>query len=201
MVSPGDPLASLARVSSDGDTSAMRSLLVAVTPAVVNAVGSALGRWDAECDDVSQEALVALTGALGHFRFECTVMHFARRIALRTATTALRNRRAARRAPAETPAPLESGESVESPEGHPFEVERARRRSHLVRELIADLPSAQAEAIGLKVLLGYSVEEVAEATHTNVNTVRSRLQLAKGAMRERIASEDHFAELREEKDA
>jgi RNA polymerase sigma-70 factor (ECF subfamily) len=46
--------------------------------------------------------------------------------------------------------------------------------------------------------LGHSVEEIAEATRTPINTVRSRLRAARAAMRDKIASHARFAELEEE---
>ena len=196
--SAADPLSGIVRASVRGDEPAVRRLLLAVTPAVVAVVGRALGSGDPECDDVVQEALVSLLRALAQFRFECTVVHFARRVALRTATTTLRNRGAARRDANATMVDSSIGDSLASPETQPDEVAVSRRRTDLLRELIAGLPGAQAEAIGLKVLLGYSIEEVSETTQSNVNTVRSRLQMAKQAIRDRVAHDARFAELREE---
>jgi RNA polymerase sigma-70 factor (ECF subfamily) len=176
----------------------MRALLLAVTPAVIHTVERALGRHDPDCDDVAQEALVALLRALGRFRFECSVAHFARRVALRTATTTLRNRRAARRFATAPPQGTTAVEATESQGAQPFDAALSQRRLDLLRELIAELPTVQAEAVGLKILLGYSVKEIADATDSNVHTVRSRLQIAKDALRTRIADDHRYAELREE---
>jgi RNA polymerase sigma-70 factor (ECF subfamily) len=194
-----DSLTSLARAAARGDRSVMRPLLVAVTPTVAGMVQRVLGSRDADCDDVAQEALVALLHALPRFRFECSVHHFARRVALRTATTALRNRRAARRFTKTRVVDItEEDVVVESPDDQPLDAAIGKRRLELLRELIAELPNVQAEAVALKVMLGCSVKEIADETNANVNTVRSRLQIAKDALRTRIADDGRFAELREE---
>ena len=55
-----------------------------------------------------------------------------------------------------------------------------------MRALLADLPEEQAEALALRVVLGWSLEEVARAYGIPTNTVRSRVRLAKEALRRRI---------------
>ena len=59
----------------------------------------------------------------------------------------------------------------------------ARASAHLVRELIATLPEAQAEALALHCVLGFTVGEIAAAAGLPLETVRSRLRLAKSALR------------------
>lgn len=67
-------------------------------------------------------------------------------------------------------------------------------RRNLVRTLLAELPPAQAEALALYVVVGYCLEEVACATSTPLNTVRSRLRLARRALKERIESDPMLIE-------
>ena len=49
-----------------------------------------------------------------------------------------------------------------------------------------EIPEEQAEALGLRIMLGWSLEEVAQAAGAPLNTIRSRLRLAKEALRKRI---------------
>jgi len=56
------------------------------------------------------------------------------------------------------------------------------------------LPEAQAEALALRVALGWSLKEIADATSTPLNTVRSRLRLAKEALRRRIGDDPGLAD-------
>jgi RNA polymerase sigma-70 factor (ECF subfamily) len=59
----------------------------------------------------------------------------------------------------------------------------------VLRSLFEELPDAQSEALVMHVALDLKVWEVAAATGAPVNTVRSRLRLAKAALRLRIESE------------
>jgi RNA polymerase sigma-70 factor (ECF subfamily) len=61
---------------------------------------------------------------------------------------------------------------------------------------LEDLPEEQAEALTLRVVMGWSLEEVARASGAPVNTVRSRVRLAKEALRARIDAQPALAELR-----
>lgn len=68
------------------------------------------------------------------------------------------------------------------------------RRKAFVHRMFDELPQAQAEVIALRFLLGYSLEEIAAAVHAPVNTVRSRIRLAKEAMRAHLAGEPQLLE-------
>ena len=61
----------------------------------------------------------------------------------------------------------------------PEEEACAAHRRETLRALVGGLPELQAETFALRVALGYSLQEVAETTGVPLNTVRSRLRLAK----------------------
>jgi len=63
-----------------------------------------------------------------------------------------------------------------------------------LRDLLIDLPEAQADALALRVMLGWSLEDVAQATGAPLNTVRSRVRLAKEALRRRIEADPSLAD-------
>ena len=65
----------------------------------------------------------------------------------------------------------------------------------IARELLGQLPEAQAEALAMHLALGHSIEEVAAAVGAPGNTVRSRIRLAKEALRARIDGDPRLAEL------
>jgi RNA polymerase sigma-70 factor (ECF subfamily) len=64
-----------------------------------------------------------------------------------------------------------------------------------LRTLLEELPEIQAETFALRVALGYSMQEVAAATGAPVNTVRSRLRLAREALRRRIEQDPSLSEV------
>jgi RNA polymerase sigma-70 factor (ECF subfamily) len=140
-----------------------------------------LGGNHAEVDDVCQEAAVGFLSALTSFRAECTVMHFACRVAL---LTALSSRRRTRR---ERAMQHESCDEVDEFVDHcpsPAEQVDAARRRQILRELLDELPLAQAEVLALHIVLGYTVEETSAMTVAPVNTVRSRLRRGLAALRD-----------------
>jgi RNA polymerase sigma-70 factor (ECF subfamily) len=191
-----DPMAPLARAAVQGRPEATRALLRGLGPPVFAVIQTILGRSNPDVDDVAQEVFVSILRALPTFRYESTVAHFAKQIALRRASNALRDRQAARRSASATVA-LDEKTNLESATASPLDATVSARRMVLLREIVADLPEEQAEALLLRVLFGHSVEEIAEETRAPINTVRSRLRNARAALRERIAGDARLAELME----
>lgn len=64
----------------------------------------------------------------------------------------------------------------------------------LLRSLLDEIPTEQAEALTMRVVLGWSLDEIAQASRAPMNTVRSRLRLAKEALRKKIESNPALAE-------
>ena len=174
-----DPLAPLARAASLGDPKATQELLTALGPSVFGVLQATLGAADPDIDNLAQEVFVAILHALEGFRHESTVLYFARRIAVQRARVALRHRHAARRSSKSTVVQDDIGSVVESSDASPLGVAIARRQMAILRELVAELPEPQAEAFCMRAF-GYSVEEIARASETPINTVRSRLPRGEG---------------------
>lgn len=76
----------------------------------------------------------------------------------------------------------------------PADVLLSAFRRQMLRELCDELPEAQSEALVLHCVMGMSLDEVAAATATPKNTVRSRLRLAKESLRERISGDSRLRE-------
>lgn len=182
----------LARAAAEGDVQATAKLLRAVGPTVAGVVRAILGSHP-DVDDVVQQSLIALVQALPSFRGECEPAGYAGRIAARTAVAARkRSRVQAARTTAVDDEAFPPGSSP-TPEG----ATAGARRMELIRELLGQIPEEQAECLALRVVLGWTLEEVAETTGVPVNTVRSRVRLAKEALRRRIEADPRFAELEE----
>jgi len=182
-----DELASLARACRRGEKGAEKTLLNAVGPGMLQMVRRVMGPRDPEAEDVVQESMLALLKALPGFRGESSVKHFACRIATLLALKTLRAR--SRHEGLWATEVDETGwEGIE-----PRDWVAASMRRQLVRALLDDLPEAQAEALVLHYLAGFEVEEVAASTQNPVETIRSRLRLAKAALRERVAADPTMA--------
>ena len=188
-------MVSLARRATAGDRKATRSLLGAVGPAMLRAIRKVLARSTHEVEDVAQEAMEAFVAALPSFRSECPVLHFARRIAV---LTALANRRRLDlRAQWAADLPQEPAPEGIAAGPSPAEALFLRGRREALEALLDDLPANQAEVLVLHAALGFTIDEIAGSTGRPAETIRSRLRLAKQALRDRIQANPELSEILE----
>jgi RNA polymerase sigma factor (sigma-70 family) len=187
-----DPPRALVDRARQGDPAAVADLVRGLLPHVMRAVSALLGPQHPDVEDVAQEVVLAVIDALPSFRGDSTLLHFAVRITTRRATRARRRSRSIlgwlerlhrTEHPLSTPPPTPLATTV------------AERRRDLLRRLLADLPESQADVMLLRIALGCSLEDVAAVTGAPVNTVRSRLRLAKEALRRKIERDPCSAEL------
>jgi RNA polymerase sigma factor (sigma-70 family) len=181
----------LARRAADGNQPATGRLLKNVAPKVIGAVRAVLGGAHPDVDDVVQLALIGFVQALPAFRGDCDPAGYARVIAVRTAI-ATKKRERTMRARHDFATELDD---LSSTRPLPSDVADADARKELVRDLLGDLPEEQAETLALRVGLGWSIEEIAQESAVPINTVRSRLRLAKERMRERIEKNPRLREI------
>jgi RNA polymerase sigma-70 factor (ECF subfamily) len=178
-----DELAALAAAAEGGDPAAVRTLLTTIMPQLLRVVRRILGPQHPDLEDVTYEAAHAVLEGLPRFRREGTLRHFACRVAAFTATNARRRdatRKRSRR--------REAVDVEEFAAGDPGPEQQTLTASltPIVRELLGTLPRNLSEALTLHVVLGYTVSEIARATDTPPETVRSRLRLARQALRKRV---------------
>jgi RNA polymerase sigma-70 factor, ECF subfamily len=179
------PLVALARLAATGDNEATTKLLRVLAPRLVRIVRAVIGAGHPDVDDATQHALIGFVQALPAYRGDCDPLAYGRVIAVRAAIAARKRSKLAqsrREDAAETDAMPETGPS-------PGEVAHAEQRKDLLRDLLAELPSEQAEALALRIVLGCSLEEVADRTGVPLNTVRSRVRLAKERLKTRIEAD------------
>jgi RNA polymerase sigma-70 factor (ECF subfamily) len=184
------PAKALAVQAAGGDIAATRRLLEAVAPRMKRAVMAVMGAGNSDVDDVLQQSLIGLVQALPSYRGECEPSYFGARIAVRTAMASRKRARAAwARHDDEA-----SAEALPSNDAAPLTVAVEERRRRIVRELLETISEEQAETMAMRFMLGWSLEEVAQATRVPLNTVRSRLRLAKEALRKRIQADPVLVE-------
>jgi RNA polymerase sigma factor (sigma-70 family) len=189
---PPDHLASLAAAVASGNPAVIRTFINAVGGTVLVAVRMVLGPRHHDVDDVAQDAIVGLLEALPRFRGDCTVAHFASRVAVLTAMASRRRQQTRERwVVSEEP----GGDfAPTSPESSPLaQLERARRRE-AIRRLLDELPESLGEAMALHFMLGHTAQEIAAATQVSVNTVWSRLRLGRERLRQILAADTTLSE-------
>lgn len=162
--------------------------LRAVAPAVVAVTRALLGSRHPELDDVAQEALLAVYDAIRRFRGESSLLHYARRIAVRTALAARR------RSPRHEPMSASAFDAADGSEAAPDRIARELRVAAF-RALLDQLPPEQAESLAMRAVLGYDLPQIAAETGVPINTVRSRIRLARERLRAWIVGDPRLADL------
>jgi RNA polymerase sigma-70 factor (ECF subfamily) len=172
----------LARLAAGGDSVATGKLLRALTPRLVRVVRAVLGGSHPDVDDAIQQALIGFVQALPAFRGDCDPLGYATVIAVRAAV-AVRKRAHLDHARRDDGA---DADEIAAHRPTPGEEAASQQRKEILRDLLAELPPEQGEALAMRVVLGWSLEEIAAHSGSPLNTVRSRLRLAKEGMRRRI---------------
>ncbi len=188
-----EDLSKLARRAAAGDRRAAHALLLKVGPAMLRAVRRVLARRTVDVEDVVQEAMQALVDALPGFRGQCTVLHFAWRVAVLTALANRRRLDLRAQWAAESTDAVEVEEAAQAPALADAALLRGRREA--LSALLDELPPDQAEVLVLHAAYGFTIEELAGAVGRPIETIRSRLRLAKRALRERIDASPDLADV------
>jgi RNA polymerase sigma-70 factor (ECF subfamily) len=163
------------------DQHAVEALIAQIRPVLRRTVRSVRGGTSVDEEDIVQESLLALLKGLGAFRGESSIVRYAQRIAVRVALPE-RRRHVARLKHTERYAREWDVRSDREPTDA---VVRGQRRA-LMRELLDSLPPPQAEALAHRVIYGATLQEIAEESGVPVNTVRTRLRLAREALAKRL---------------
>jgi RNA polymerase sigma-70 factor (ECF subfamily) len=165
------------------DPGALRTFLATIVPQLLRVVRRVLGPSHPDLEDVTYEAAYAVLDGLPRFRGDATVLHFACRVAVLTAMNVRRREGASKRSAEATGRNVEQ---MKSDAPGPEQGAADAALAPLVRELVATLSEPLAEALTLHVILGYTVGEISETCGVSSETVRSRLRLAKQALRKRV---------------
>ena len=179
---PRDELAELAKAVERGDRQALRTFLTTIVPHLLRVARRVLGPAHPFVEDVAHDAAYAVVEQLPAFRGEGTVLNFSRRVAVLTAMNMRRRDAAQKRARAQDP---RDPDTIRAESADPERSAASTALIPIMRELLDELPEALGEAFALNVILGYTVQEIAELAHAPVETVRSRLRLAKQRLKER----------------
>jgi RNA polymerase sigma-70 factor, ECF subfamily len=161
-------LAYIGRAAASGDEGALEKLLRTLVPDMLRVMRVVLGARHPDIDPVMHDGVLDFISSLGRLPAEGCVSRFALTIAFRHALAVKLGQQ---------PAPPSRAESA--PELFP---EVASRRA-VIADLLTALPPPQAEALGLRMVVGLSIDEIARATSATTTTVRGRLRLAKESLR------------------
>jgi len=179
---PRDELAELTSAVQGGDARALRTFLSVIVPHLLRVARRVLGPSHPFVEDVAHDAAYAVVAQLSEFRGEGTVLNFSRRVAVLTAMNMRRRDAAQKRARARD---ARDPDTIPADQANPERSAASGALVPILRELLDELPEPLAEAFALNVILGYTVQEIAELARAPVETIRSRLRLAKQRLKER----------------
>ena len=177
----GSDLTAMALTARTRDPAAMRTFLEAIAPSVRNVCRGVLGAGHVDLEDTVQECLIDILRALPKYRVEGAIVHYTNRIALRASIAARKRARSREQ--------RQNALAEQTPVQNFAGSDDALPNLWLVRALIDELSAVQAETVLMRMVLGFSVEEIAVATQVPVNTTKSRLRLAKDYLRRRLDGE------------
>ncbi|HEY5920931.1 MAG TPA: RNA polymerase sigma factor [Kofleriaceae bacterium] len=158
-----------------GNRVAAESVCRELLPRVRNLVRY-LVRGDARVDDIAQEALIAVLRGLGTYRGDGRFEAWVDRVVARSTFATLRRLRAETQPGVENVAERERDPVASSPYDERRDLAAALDR----------LPPDQRQALILHFSVGLTVPEIAEAVSAPFETVRSRIRLAKAALRDTL---------------
>ena len=171
-----------------GDKKAFELLVVKYQRKLMRLI-SRLIRDQAEAEDVVQEAFIKAYRALPQFRGDSAFYTWLYRIGINTAKNYLVTQ--GRRAPTSTEADVEEAETFDDGDqlrdiNTPESMLATKQIAETVNLAMEILPEELRIAITLREIEGLSYEDIAEAMHCPIGTVRSRIFRAREAIAEKL---------------
>jgi RNA polymerase sigma-70 factor (ECF subfamily) len=189
-----DHVAIWARRAATRDGEAIRRLVLAVGPVMLRIIRKVLGPNAPDAEDVLQEATHGFVEALVSFKGDCTALHFACRVAVFSALAWRRKVRFRTQWMVDAPGAVEGTAGGEL---SPADRLLAAKQREVLEMLLDELSPPQAEVLVMHCALDFTVDEIAAAVGRPSETIRSRLRLAKRALRERIGGSAELTEILE----
>ena len=171
-----------------GDKKAFELLVVKYQRKLMRLI-SRLIRDQAEAEDVVQEAFIKAYRDLPQFRGDSAFYTWLYRIGINTAKNYLVTQ--GRRAPTSTEADVEEAETFDDGDqlrdiNTPESMLATKQIAETVNLAMEVLPDELRMAITLREIEGLSYEDIAEAMHCPIGTVRSRIFRAREAIAEKL---------------
>ncbi|MCC6748190.1 MAG: sigma-70 family RNA polymerase sigma factor [Deltaproteobacteria bacterium] len=161
-----------------GDRSAQADLVTHYGPQIYALVGRLMVSQPSQVDDLAQDTLIKVLGALPHFdpQGPARLSTWILTVATRTCLDVLRRRRRVE--------PL-----VDEPEGTSASPERTATDRQLARKVMramAELPDEQRAVLVLRAYHDWDYDEIGTALKLEPGTVKSRLSRARQALRQAL---------------
>ncbi len=164
---------------ANGDAHAKRQLVDRLLDRVALTVRY-LAASDSDMDDYVQLSIIEILQSVGSYRGESTLEVWADRISVRTVMRQIKKRRWRQGF-----VTLDTAEQGRVEASFENEVNRKRVFSRLL-EVMGTLTKERRLVVTLRLVLGHSIQEIAEMTQTSHHTVRDRLYVGRRQLRGKI---------------
>jgi RNA polymerase sigma-70 factor (ECF subfamily) len=182
----------LIKAFQGGDRAAFDKLVLRHRDKLFNLCYSFLGDYE-DANDSSQEAFIKAYQGLKKFRLESSFSTWLYRIAVNTCTNKVKSlayRQKKMTSSLDNPGGMDGNRSLDIRDEDPtplMELEE-KERQDLIRRAIDQLPPEHKAVVALRDIEGFSYEEIAEITGSNLGTVKSRLSRARIDLRSKLRS-------------
>lgn len=180
----------LIRQAQAGDLRAFEELVVIYQDKIVTLSYYLTGN-QADAQDLAQEVLVQAYTKLRSFRQEADLGTWLHRITVNLWSNMQRRQKFPNLLSLDDPVQTGEGEfsrtvASDDPEGDPEEAFEGKELQESVRQALRSLSEEYRIVLVLREIEGYSYEEIAKITGCSLGTVKSRMNRARQALREKI---------------
>lgn len=190
-VTPSDEVRLLER-ARQGDVEAFADLVGQYERKVYNLAYRLTGNPE-DAADMAQEAFVRVYTKLAEFRGDCSFATWVFQITTNVCRDELRRRQRQRTASMDDPVAGEEGEMARQYADPGDGPERALERKEAaaqVRQALASLDEEHQEVLRLREYLDLSYEQISSILNCSLGTVKSRLNRARNALKEKLLRAD-----------
>lgn len=183
--------AALAQRGAAGDEVSQRKIVERLLDRVSMTV-KCICAGEPEADDYVQQSMIEILTSLASFRGDSSLESWAEKIAVRTTMRHLKRRR--------WRSQIVTLDSEKEGRSQAPRAERQVARHRLaarMSELMGTLTPERRQVLTMRLVLGYSIEEISSMTGWKINTVRDRLAVARRQLRPRIMRDPVLREFRE----
>jgi RNA polymerase sigma-70 factor (ECF subfamily) len=167
----------------------MNQLILAYHKHVFNLAFRLTNNYD-DAQDVAQEAFIRVFNSIGSFRGDANFSTWLYRIVTNVFLDERKKQRVREHSSLDEYLDLEDSSvarQIEDPSPGPEDAVEQRERNELVGAAVRDLPENQRVMIALYHFQSRSYEEIAEIMNLPIGTVKSRLNRARLALKEKLA--------------
>jgi len=182
--------AALIRRCQRGDVEAMNELIQAYQKHVFNLAFRLSGNYD-DAQDIAQEAFIRVFNSINSFRGEANFSTWIYRIVTNVFLDERKKQRVRDHGSLDEYLELEDSSvarQIEDPSPGPEASVEQRERNEVVGQAVLALPENQRVMIALYHFQGRSYEEIADIMQLPIGTVKSRLNRARLALKEKLGA-------------